>query len=327
MTTLNDIAKHVGVTTTTVSWVLNNRQKEKRISPSTCQRVRQAAQDLDYRPSFSAQSLAKGKTSSFGLVCGGLAYPFFAEMIDFAMHETRQRNHHLLLAATGWKLEAELEAFEMLLTRGVDGIMMYSNAVTPQTDQYRYIHRQQFPTVILGQKSGDLPLIQTDFMPGMMQAVEHLKKRGCRSVGYVGHWPASREKFPCFEQACQYHGMQASKWPCQTPHESVLATSREFAHHRNRPDAAIIIADNSAIVFMQGLFQEGLRVPDDVAVIGSDDISIGQYINPPLTTIARSSEMIVTQALDWLVEMTQQKKLLLGAELCVPTRLVVRQSA
>ncbi len=325
--TLDDIASKVGVTKTTVSLVLNSPSGKTRISDRTTERIRQVAQDLDYRPSFSAQALAKGKTASFGFVCGGIASPFFAEMLDFVMSEANQRDYHLLLAATNWKLEAELKAFDTLLARDVDGIMMFSNAVTPETDQYRYIHRHQFPTVILGDKSGDLPRIYEDFLLGMMQAIEHLKNKGCRSVGFVGHWPASRKKYPSFEQACQYHNIQSSKWPCQPPLESFIGASRKFARHKDRPDAAIVIADNSAVVFMQGLSQKGLRVPEDVAVIGIDNVQMAQFQSPSLTTIARSSHAMVMQSLDWLVEMTEQKKLLLGAEHCFSPQLMVRESA
>ncbi len=325
-TTLNDIAQQVGVTTTTVSWVLNNRHKEKRISENTCDRVRQVAKDLDYRPSFSAQALAKGKTASFGFVCGSIGNPFFAEMTALAMRQAQQHNYHLLLAATDWEFKTELDAFEMLLARGVDGIMMFSNAVAPDSAPYRYIHRHQFPTVILGQKSGDLPLIYEDLQPGMMQAVEHLKNRGYRSVGYVGHWPTSQKRIPSFEQACQLHGLKASSWPCDIDPDLILEAGRAFANNPDRPDAVIVVSDMVATIFMQGLTEEGLSVPKDVAVVGSDDIRMARFINPSLTTITRDRNTMVTTALSWLIQMTEQKKLMLGAECCLPTGLVIRKS-
>ncbi|MBN4060990.1 LacI family DNA-binding transcriptional regulator [bacterium AH-315-I18] len=294
--TLDDIASHIGVTKTTVSLVLNSRGGKTRISQTTTDRIRQAAKDLDYRPSFSAQALTKGKTSSFGFICGAIDSPFLAEMTALALREAKQRNHHLLLAATQWETKSELEAFELLLARGVDGIMMFSSAITPDSDQYRYIHSHQFPTVIMDQISGDLPMIFEDFLPGMMQAVEHLKDRGCRSVGYVGHWPASRLKFPCFEQACKHHNLKASSWPCEVDPDLILESGRAFARNPDRPDAVIVVSDMAAIIFMQGLTEEGLRVPEDVAVIGSDDIRMARFMNPPLTTIIRDRTTMVTQA-------------------------------
>jgi len=121
--TISDIARHVGVTKSTVSTVLNDSRSNIRVSEGTRTKVLAAAKELNYRPSFSARSLAKGRTFSIGMICGDIHSPHFSELASRAMQEVEARGYHLLLSVTQWiTMQNNLDCLETMINRGVDGI-------------------------------------------------------------------------------------------------------------------------------------------------------------------------------------------------------------
>ncbi len=327
--TISDIAKRVGVDKSTVSLVLNQKKSSVKISAGTRQKVLEAVEELNYRPSFSARALAKGKTSSIGLVCGNIQSAHYSEFAAIALREAESRGYHLLISVTEWKTaQNNMECLESLLCRGVDGVISFGS-LQSETKLYENIIREKFPMVTITDEVEGLSSVFSDWVPGMNAAMELLTAKGHRRVGYVRSKSTemTRDRKPlAFLEACQRYGIQVINCdqPCSLPNEARQA-GREFAHEPHRPSALVITSDQTASGFIRGLFDEGLNVPRDVAVIGIDGTDMGQYLHPALTSIAQDRENIMAKAMGLLMEKIKDRNIP-SRRVLVPTRLIVRES-
>jgi LacI family transcriptional regulator len=330
--TINDIAKGSGVSVSTVSAVLNNRHTKIRVSERTRQRVREVANRLNYRPSFSARSLVRGKTFSLGLICGDIHTPFFSELTSIAMEESEARGYHLLVAVTRWDPRKELECLDTLLQRKVDGLFTVSTSLQPGTSQYEYIVDNKIPFVGLQPSLPGLSVVNSNWQTGMNEAVGRLKAGGFDRIGFVNLPKTDYEDKECvskqtaFLEACRLSKITPLVYECAIDLEKNRRIGRELI---DRPDplrAFIVGSDFMAMGIIRGFRDRGLDVPRDLAVIGMDGTAIGGFYHPPLTTIAQDIRQTVTRALDLILTMIDRQELI-EEKILIPTKLIVRESA
>jgi LacI family transcriptional regulator len=327
--TISDIADKVGVTKATVSLVLNKNRSKVRISKDTRRKILDVARELNYVPSFSAQALARGKTYTLGFVVGDIQAPHFAELSSFAMEEAESRGYHLLLSVTKWSYEKELECLDMLLCHRVDGIVFGSMALQPGTRQFETIQAQRYPVVLFGSPDPNFASVHSDWNPGMSQAVEYLEGKGCRRLAYVfdpAVMPAADLKKNALTLLCEKKGIALECFGCLPTITDARRVGEELAVRPDRPKVVLVQSDYLATGFMRGLHDKGLAIPRDVAVMGCDGTQMGEYYLPPLTSIAQDCRSIITNALDLLLELVENKDAP-RRHIRVPTRLIVRSSA
>ncbi|NLX06264.1 MAG: LacI family transcriptional regulator [Phycisphaerae bacterium] len=334
--TLAEIAKRVGVHQSTVSAVLNRSRATIRVSDQTRQRILAVARELQYRPSFSAQSLAKGRTNSLGMICGDIHSPHFSELASRAMQEAEARGYHLLLSVAQWiTQENNLGCLETLMGRGVDGVIAWGSGLSPQTPLYEQILRERFPLVLCSEQVGDLSSIDSDWHGGIGEAVEYLKRRGHDRVCFVGYrngWHDPQHspdpKRPAFIEACRRHAVEPREiyMTKLSDLEEAEAMGAAMADARPSETAFLVYSDYTAFGFCRGLLNRGVRVPQDVSVVGMDGTRMGQYYHPALTTIAQDRELIVAEAIDMTLRMIENQEEP-GRRVILPTRLIVRESA
>jgi len=327
--TIADIARRAGVTKTTVSKVLNRSRSTVRISEPTRQRIFEAVRDLNYRPSFSARCLARGRTFSIGFVCGNIHMPHYAELAALALREAEKRGYHLLISVTEWKTGAnDLECLDGLLGRGVDGTIFFGNALQPGTRQYEQMVAEEFPVVLCVQDVDGLSSVISDWRPGVDEAVAHLKQRGHQTICFVGPSdPDCRgEKTRALREACDRHRMEVHHSRLDTWDVGVMERhAEELVRRSDRPTAVVAHSDHTAGAIAWGIHRAGLTIPDNVALLGMDGTQAGRYYWPPLTTVAQDRENMIRAAVEMVVNMIEKKEGP-GRRVSFPTRLIVRES-
>ncbi|MCR6482427.1 LacI family transcriptional regulator [Amycolatopsis sp. OK19-0408] len=315
--TIHDVARSAGVSRQTVSRALNDKAE---IDGSTKQRVLDAARALGYRPSRFARGLVRPDTTTIGLVVPDLLNPFFTEVAAGALAAARSRGWHVVVYDTAADAEQELTTLRVIGAQ-VDAVVGYFDR--PEADIDRFT--AGIPVVLIGRepRTPRFSGISIDGEDGVREAVAHLVSRGHRRIGMLDHdhrpGPGVRREW--FLRAVAEHGLAvAPGWITgaeQTVDGGGAALATLLAAH---PDVTAVFAFNDVIAI--GALREarrfGLRVPDDLAVIGFDGLALGTLVEPELSSVA-----IDTRALGALA-VEQAARLVTGAAPLEPAELVVR---
>ncbi len=321
--TMQDIADKAGVNIATVSVILNNRPLAKTFMPETRQRVRDVAKELNYRPSFLGRSLAKGKTSTLAMFCGGINRPHFAELAETALQEARRRKHQLLISVTEWNQQEEEDCLRMLMGRQVDGILMQLDCIRQESELYRQILEMRFPVVTLNARQDieGIMSVQSDFLSGTREAVACLARQGHRAVHMLGSAvvsPVSDPKISAFYTACQELGVEPSVSLSQSDPASAEKAGMRIAEEGHK--AVIVFCDYVSISVMRGMHRAGLSVPDDVDLIGTCGTDWAAMYLPSLASIAIDRRRLVSLGMDLLFEKIADRDIQ-TRHLVIPTAL------
>jgi len=325
--TISDVARRVGVTTATVSKVLNNSSSGYTISKQTRQKVLQAVEEMDYRPSFSARSLSRGKTFSIGFECGGLENPFISEIATHALRSAKTRGYHLTMNLTSWETGAsDLECLDDLLSRGVDGVLFYGLGLEPGTPTYEKILKKKIPLVRLQWVTQGLSCVATQWEVGMLEAVGYLKQKGHQRIGFVRcNVPVSSPdpEYPAFLAACRELRVEPKEIFVSS---DVVSDGRNIARMVDRPSAVIISTELVAMGILKGFQEEGLKIPHDISIMSIEGTQMGGLLHPGVTSLSQQSELLARTAVDQLIRLIEKKEEP-GRVIYVPTKLIVRESA
>ncbi len=324
--TLADIAQRTGVTKMTVSLVLNDKKSGLRISEKTRQKIQAVADELNYIPSFSARTLAKGKTYSIGFQCGNIQNAYYSEMAEDAMKLVENRGYHLLIAVTQWVRESnDLECLETLLGRGVEGVIFFGLALKLGTRIYDYVVKESFPLVNINEWVEAMTCVGSDWNSGMDQTVRFLKSKGHSRIGFFrgSTEPLEKDrKLIALTHACEREHLELVTYEIN---DADLRDVSSFLKDRNRASALIMQSDFTAQAAIKGLRKAGLEIPKDVAVVGIDGTKIGEWMHPELTTIAQDKEQMMRIAVEKIMAMIENRETP-REHIRVPTRLIVRES-
>jgi LacI family transcriptional regulator len=316
---MTDIAELLGVSQTTVSHVLRGRDGEFRIGSETARRVRETAEQLGYRPSALARNFKHHRAYSLCLAVGDLANPFWAGLAVGAQQEAERRGYTLVVSHTAESLPKERLVVEMLQERRVDGLIL--SPVGQEVRHLTLLKRQGLPFVLVDRTIDGLevPSVVTDSVAGMGLAVDHLVKQGHRLIGYLGlstKISTSRDRWRGYREGLTRHGLE----PGPT---AVAASEPEAAHKaaarlfRRPPRPTAVIAGNFWLTV------GALRAaPENVTVVGFDDLFLADLFRRPVTTVAQPVEDLGRHAVDLLLAELAKP----GGQrhLILPPRLVVR---
>lgn len=293
------VARHAGVSSATVSRVLNSSNKVKE---ATAARVRTAIQELQYVPNTSARSLRSGRTNVYGLVVSDIRNPFFPDLIEY--FESLATNHGIdvTFANTGYSEERLLAGISRLLERNVDGIAILTSEVSQAAIDR--LHKSEVPVVFLNQPEigCEFRNIGIDYVQGFSDAVEHLRMLGHRKIGFVAGPPAlssAVRRREAFLTALNARKLPMEReWYFEGDHKT---TGGQFAAERifsmqNRPTAVVCSNDMTAIGLLQTAHRLGRSIPGDLSLVGFDDLFLSEIVQPPLTTLHLSRQDIATRA-------------------------------
>jgi DNA-binding LacI/PurR family transcriptional regulator len=305
------------------------------VSPGMRERVQQALDTLNYRPNLSARNLRQGRTGVIALALPELDLPYFAELARSVIRAAEARGWTVLIEQTDGLAERERLALDGLRAHRLDGLIF--SPITSGAAELAE-RRDDTPLVLLGERVHDGPAdhVAIDNVAAAREATEHLLALGRRRVAAVGQQPgpASRTahlRLRGYEEARDAAGLardDALVVRVEQYHRADGAAAvRRLLDSGARPDALFCFNDLLALGALRALHERGVKVPDDVAVVGWDDIEDGHYSCPSLTTVRPDKEGIASTAVAMLAERVGDGTDAAPREVVAEHSLVVRESS
>ncbi len=328
---LEDVARVAGVSMKTVSNVVHDYPH---VSAQMRERVQRAIDELGYRPNALGRRLATGRTGLLALAFADVSIPYFSELARIVNAAAVPRGYRLLLEQTDGTLEGERAVVSSSEAGLVDGVIFQPSVMS--TNEIAQ-HRGDVPLVLLGEGAAPLSVdhVMIDNMAAAGAATRHLIGLGRSRIGFVGHEgrglsATSSQRLMGYQEALEGAGLRLDM-SLLLPSRAI--TSQDAADAVGaaldgglRFDALVCRDDLAAIGSLRALQERGLRVPDDVAITGWDNISMAAFTYPSLTTIAPDTHALATAALDMLEERIAGFDGL-GRHRIVDFTLVARESA
>lgn len=316
--TIQDVANQAKVSTSTVSKFLNGNQK---FSPEVEKRIAEVVKKLGYQQNPMAKSMATGKTNMIGFAIMDIYNPNFAMTIKGATRESLANNYNLLVIDLEESKDRRHQIEE--LSRRVDGLILN---VPIHMDWLSQIKK---PLIILGMSdTNDITTVRANGYAGAIQAAEHILDLGRKKLAYVGYPEVLWNKYRIrgILKALKDKKIDFDVWNVDSLNvEAGRKISQVLFSGKNRPDAVIACNDLLAIGLMHGAHEQGLSIPEDVAVMGFDNIVLSNYVYPPLTTIDMHAEKVGETAIRTMLEMIGKKKVK-PAKILLQPDLVIRGS-
>lgn len=323
-TSMKDIARVAGVTESTVSRALAN---SPRVNADTSMRIRRIAREMGYVPSAIARGLATRRTSTLGVVVMEPFEAFTADMVNAINRTASDHGYSVILSVCGPDPEREMNAIRLLLEQRVDAIVvpdpLVADSSLPQLQQIGV------PVILLNRGAYTFS-VGTDNLDGARQAVEHLLELAHRRIAYIGGIRSPDENAQRQEgylRAMSAWGVPTDPsllvvgdgWPAggKSCMEQLLALDE-------RPTAVFCFNDLVASGALQAIHNAGLRVPQDISVVGFDDSSLASCLVPPLTTFAQPKETMARMALRMALDLLDGYDA--SARIILSGKLVVRES-
>lgn len=323
--TIRDVAAAAGVSYQTVSRVLNDRPD---VAEDTRQRVHQVILELGYRPSAIARSLISNHTYTLGLITSDFSDYFFTQVIVGAEAEARRHDYFFMLCSTERNLDDEPEFFRLLTERNVDGILFARPSTEQDSRHILSLLQQGMPLVTTAYHMPGIPLtvVDVDNVDGGFRATRCLIDGGHQHIATITgppDWKSVNDRLHGYQLALQQAGLpftdlllDAGDWS----YESGYRAMQRLLERAPQLTAVFAHNDQMAIGAIRALLEAGRRIPEDVAVVGYDDIPAAAYSYPPLTTIRQPMRKVGKVATQLLIEAirnpnTEKKEVLLKPEL------------
>jgi len=323
---IKDIAEQAGVSHSTVSRAL---QGTGRMSQETRARIIDLAAEMGYTPDALARSLVRGRTHTVGVVVTTIADPFVAGIVAGIEEVAGEAGYTVLLGASHTNPEREMAVVENLRQRRVDAVIVTASRVG---DHYReYLQRFGAPIVLVNNMvQGEyLYAITCDQNDGAYRAASYLAQLGHHRIAYVGsatRQHSSSLRQAGYEKALREAGLEVEPNLCTTP---VGKTDVEVGKKALRslwplrPTAIFAYNDLTAVGVMMAAREMGIRIPEDLSLVGFDDIDVTEFVTPPLTTVHQPREAMGRAAMQMALDLLNDKAILNRTLAC---KLVVRNS-
>jgi DNA-binding LacI/PurR family transcriptional regulator len=288
--TIREVAQRAQVSTATVSRVLAGIGNPK---PDTASAVMRAVEELDYRPSGVARSLRMKRTRTLGLIVTDIQNPFFPELVQAADLAARSLDYSILLGSAAYDEMRALHYLDLMVDRRVDGMIVASSQISESS--WEWLLASPVPVVVVNAEPRDrmVTVIGSDNEGGSRMAVEHLVALGHRRIGYLRGpqaFTAAAPRLAGFRAACAEAGLDPDAMPvirCEGLVESGELAAAQLLEQAPWVTAIACYNDLTAIGALRALRAAGRRVPEDVSVIGFDDIAAASWVVPGLTTISQ----------------------------------------
>ncbi|MGH9901059.1 MAG: LacI family DNA-binding transcriptional regulator [Pyrinomonadaceae bacterium] len=339
--TLADIAASAGVTPMTVSRVIN---ESGYVSSGTREKVLSVVQEMNYRRNGLARALKRQRTDTVGLVLGDIANPFAAELSRGVREVLTAHGYELFICISEQSAKEDVAAFDALSDHRVDGVIVATRASKMGNDRLAEVIDVGIPVVLIGRdfRHPSADLVTADHLRGGYEATLHLIRLGHRRIGFVGVSLTSGmwlRRFQGYLDALREHGLPVEErlivgggagGADQSPGYSTESVGYEGMKQllalRERPTAVFARNDFTALGAMSAIKKAGLRIPQDVAVVGYDDVPLATHTSPALTTVRQPTREQGRIAADFLLRRVESPEPPPREERILNCELVVRES-
>jgi len=324
MAKLKDVAKLAGVSPACVSLALNDKPY---VSAKTKKRIYDAIEQLNYRPNIIARSLRNKKTHTIGLVLSDITNPFFPEIARGVEIRAREYGLNVILCNTGADPLLEKNYIEILLAKQVDGLILTSVRIIDDLDEYT---KEKFPLVFINREPplSDIDFVGIDNVASAKMAVDHLIKLGHRKIAFIRGEPASSASFSRYEgykMALEEAGIPYSDDLVKIgylKYEGGYRAMESFLKGPSVPTAVSCANDMMALGAMDACADKGIKIPQDIAIVGFDDIWVASLESVQLTTVRQPRYLMGVKAVDLMIKRIQGKGE--NKRIILPTRLIIR---
>jgi LacI family transcriptional regulator len=329
-----DVARLAGVSRATVSYVVNGVTEGRvPISEETRQRVLEAIEELGYEPDARAQALRSGSTKTIALIIPDLRNPHFCEYATGIEEAARAAGYHLLLSSTTMNDEYAVEIFKDLARRRFDGLIIASSFILEAVEAQailKQVRERGLPIVEMDENYG-VDSVSADYREATREVMSYLLSLGHRRIGLLygvgGHELAEDRRQP-YRAGLELAGISIDEdliVECGPTIEDGYQAAKKLLELSSRPTAIIAINDLLSIGAVRAAADAGLRVPNDLSLVGYDDIPMANYLVPRLTTVTKDAHASGKKAFEMLMRRMQNSDLP-RQKFHTPARLIIRES-
>lgn len=333
--TIYDIAKLANVSVATVSRVINDTAPVK---DSTRKKIEALIQQYQFQPNAMARSLLKKETGIIGIIVPDLTNPFYTEVLAGAETEAYSTGHTFLLMNAIGNYEKESAYLSMLRERRVDGMLFLGGRINlkngdEELDQELIQHASTIPTVLINGtvKGNVLTRVATDEYKGACMAVQYLIDNGHKHIAFLGgemHMSTTSSKLRAFKKTLKDAGLTIrEEWIL--PDSFSIDSGRKQMEHllslKKQPTAVFCVNDFVAIGAIKTAIDHGVQVPEDMSIVGFDDIPLAHHFIPEITTVSQEANELGRTAIQVLQRMMNQEKV--KKHTVIEPKLMVRKSS
>lgn len=311
---LKDIANDLGLSVVTISKVLRDHPD---IAADTRRRVLKRMRELNYQPNFAARSLVTGRTWTLGLIVPDLLHPFFAEIAKAISIETRKRGYSLLISSSDEDPELEMQEIKHLLARRVDVILVASAQWS--VDCFRMIEEHKTPYVLIDRRFQglDANFVGVDDEAVGSLATLHLIEQGCKRVAHIrgpevstaiGRLEGYKRTLAAYDLTpLPGHIVSLGASGDHRGEKGGYEAAKKLLAAKPRPDGIFSFNDPSALGAMRAILDSGLRIPEDIAVVGCGNLSYSDFLRVPLSSVDQGSEDIGRSAAELAIKIARKR--------------------
>lgn len=328
---IRDVAKRAGVSIATVSRAVNNIST---VNAELAERVWKAIEEIGYLPNTQARALVSGRSRMLGLIVSEITNPFFPELVKEFENLAVAQGYEVLIGSTNYEPARTESLIRRMMQRNVDGVAVMTFGIEEELVQ-KLVERE-FPLVFVD-AGPDLPnirVLKVDYAEGIRQAVQHLAALGHRQIAFISgplHLRSATSRCDAFRRSMAELGLTV-------PHDNIVEGTHTMEGGKEAADKLLALPhlptaimcsnDMTAIGVLHALHRTTHKVPDDISVVGFDDIHLAQFMLPPLTTVQMSCTQLAAASVEALragIELDNPNAK--RKEWFIPTQLVVRQSS
>jgi len=338
---IKDIAKKVGVSVASVSYVLNNKEKEGRVGKELALRIRKAAKDLNYQPNLIARSLQSGRSWTIGLIVADISNPFFSNIARIVEDEASSHNYTVLFGSSDENADKSQSLINTLIKRQVDALIIAPAEKTEE--QVRALKKSGFPFVLIDRYFTDVETntVRINNFEASYKAVTHLIENGYKKITMVAYKTTLQhmtDRKNGFLKALKDHGLKTSRSSIRESsydriNEDMESIMNEALDQKtDRPDSFLFATNSLAIRGLREITRKGFRVPDDLGVVSFDESEALDFFYSPVTYINQTTENIAKEAVDILIRQLEENEKPVRhkwkpVEKIIDAELVIRKSS
>ena len=304
---IKDIAKAAGASPALVSFVLNGKQKQYRVSDAMAEKIREIAKELDYKPNGFAKSLRDGTSHTIGVIVSDISNLFFADIVKNIETTAEEYGYMALFASSDERADKLADLTEKMLRKEVDGMIVVPCDGSEST--IKMLEDRGVPLVLLDRY---IPDVKTDYVSlnnrkAAYEATEHLIRQGYRRIGFVGYGSNltnMKERVEGYSQAMTAHNEKDSIIIKQVEMDN-LDKSCEKAMNSlidNKVDAILFATNSITIKCLYYIQRKGIRIPDDLGIVCFDGESAFDFFYAPVTYVSQPLERMARKAVEILIE-------------------------
>jgi LacI family transcriptional regulator len=327
---IRDVARRAKVSTATVSRTVN---QVSTVDAQLAKRVWRAIEELGYYPNRQARALVSGRSRVFGLIVSEITNPFFPEIVQTFETLAVEQHYEILLTSTIHDPKRMELAVRRMIESRVDGVAILTFGMEDSLLEHLRFRNLPLVFVDVGPKAPRISNIRVDYADGLRQAVQHLAALRHERIGFVTGplrlRSATARKTAFLESMAEIGLPVEPEFVVEGNHrlEGGKKALQKLAELRTRPTALICSNDMTAIGVMREAFEQGIKIPEELSIIGFDDIHMAEFLTPPLTTIQMSQSELARLAFEALLkEVKLETPSPNGSEYVLKTRLVLRNS-